>query len=196
MKPQHVRRSVVGSVQGQQAVERAGQDSGARIDSSSAEAVEGPTTQQLLPPPPPEENSYNARKRTLQVMKRRKRDAALAAASAAQDAAWKADALKAGLFLARIMRVRHTRSPDMQFLRLREASSMIHQRMSEAAAFSSSSSSSQLSATAVNLRLGGRTCGLAREHLRYHLARVWLLARLHRCHARIRHARAVGELGE
>ena len=182
-KPREARRRVFQAAEEEQAVECAREDSqDPPIEEAALDSVPPP------PPPPPKDNSYNARKRTLQVMQRRKRDAALVAAAAAMEAEHAAAALKAGLDLARVMRVRHLNSPDMQFFHLRNASAMIHQRMSEAAAFVSSTAFS--SATSAEHRRSGRK--FARETLRYHVGQVWLLARLRRSATRRRHAVALG----
>ena len=124
------------------------------------------------------------RHRSRALLTKRKTQAAQGAAILAVEAQEKVQAFSAAIFLSHTMAVRHHNSADVKFFLARQAARLLFQRLCEAALYkcSAQDNSFSLSPTAA-MRHSGPV------RLQYHLARLWLSARLHRHSWRLRYFR-------
>jgi len=134
-------------------------------------------------PPPPANDSYADIKRSKQVLKHQTQKAALTAAAEAAAAEAHAAIVAAAYLLARVMKVRHGKSADMQLHTMRGASAHIFQRLAEAAINSSYVAPAVCSH--ITMLHGGAA------QLQMYLASIWLESRLRRIVPRIMYAEAI-----
>jgi hypothetical protein len=167
-------------------------------------AVGNASVRSIVPPPPPPKDSYNAQKRGKQVLKHRKEQAALVAAAAAAEAEAFAAQITAAYSLAPVLKARHRESADMKLFLVRTASSLLCQRMSEAAVFhllhSSSDGTLPIPPCSSFFWLRSITPLFARHRgcarLREHLALVFLSARMQRRGLRRAYSQATEAAGD